>query len=221
MAEALAVVGLVLAIIQFVDSSSKIIERLNEFRSGTDEAPQTFRDLKIQLPLLQETLKKTKTQAEAGFIDTDIQTAVLNVVKGCQEQVELLDNVLVKTLPATGDSRIRRGVKAFLSVGQEKDVQKIVARIQQYQISLIHYQTTPAMQALAIRSKPLFAVPFEQDPRFTGRQGLIDDIDRHFKIHRRVALAGLGGVGYALQPSYESKSCWTMSQPPVSVLSKC
>src|SRR3984957_14151021 len=221
MAEALAVIGLVSAIVQFVEFSSKIIERLNEFQSSIDEVPQTFRDLKIQLPLLRETLKKTKTHAEAGFIDTDIQTAILNVVKGCQEQVELLDNILVKTLPVTGDSRIRRGVKAFSSVGQEKDVQKIVARIQQYQVSLIHYQTTPATQVLPTRNKPLFAVPFAQDPRFIGRQGLIDDIDEHFKIHRRVALAGLGGVGYASQPSHESRSCLPISQLPTSVLSKC
>src|SRR4051812_32616835 len=187
MAEALAVIGLVSAIVQFADSSSKIIERLNEFQSSIDEVPHTFRDLKIQLPLLRETLNKTKTHAEAGLIDTDIQTAALNVVKGCQEQVELLESMLVKTLPATGDSRIRRGVKAFLSVGQEKDVEKIVARIQQYQVSPIHYQTTPATQALTTRNKPLFAVPFAQDPRFTGRQVLIDDIDKHFKIHHRVA----------------------------------
>ena len=125
MAEALAVIGLVSAIVQFVEFSSKIIERLNEFQSSIDKVPQTFRDLKIQLPLLRETLKKTKTHAEAGFIDTDIQTAILNVVKGCQEQVELLDNILAKTLPVTGDSRIRRGVKAFSSVGQEKDVDSL------------------------------------------------------------------------------------------------
>ena len=221
MAEALAVISLVSSIVQFVEFSSKIIERLNEFQSGIDEVPQTFRDLKIQLPLLRETLKKTKIHAEAGFIDTDIQTAVLNVVKGCQEQVELLDNILVKTLPVTGDSKIRRGVKAFSSVGQEKDVQKIVARIQQYQVSLIHYQTSPVTQALPTRSKPLFAVPFAQDPSFTGRQGLIDDIDKHFKIHHRVALAGLGGVGYAFQPGHESKSCLPIFQLPISVLSKC
>ena len=211
MAETLAVIGLVSAIVQFVEFSSEIIERLNEFQSGIDEVPQTFRDLKIQLPLLRETLKKTKTNAEAGFVDADIQTAVLNVVKGCQEQVELLNNILVKTLPVTGDSRIRRGVKAFSSVGQEKDVQKIVARIQQYQVS----------QALPTRSKPLFAVPFSQDPSFIGRQGLIDDIDKHFKIHRRVALAGLGGVGYVFQPGYESKSCLPVFQLPISVLPKC
>jgi hypothetical protein len=203
MAEALATIGLVSAIVQFVEFSSKIIERLDEFQSGIDEVPQTFRDLKIQLPLLRETLKKTKLHAEAGFIDTDIQTAVLNAVKGCQEQVQLLDDMLVKTLPTTGDSRIRRGFKAFSSVGQEKDVRKIVARIQQYQVSLIHYQTTPATLVLPTRSKPLFIVPFAQDPKFTGRQSLIDQIDKHFETNRRVALAGLGGVGYA---SYESRS---------------
>jgi hypothetical protein len=221
MAETLAVIGLVSAIVQFVEFSTKIIERLNEFQSSIDEAPQTFRDLKVQLPLLRETLKKTKTHAEAGIIDTDTQNAVLDVIKACQSQVELLDNILVKTLPLTGDSRFRRGVKAFSSVGQEKDVQKIVDRIQQYQISLIHYQTTPVAQALPTRSKPLFTVPFAQDPRFIGRQDQIDDIDEHFKKHRRVALAGLGGVGYALQPSHEFKSCFHVSQPPISIRSKC
>jgi len=196
MAEALAIIGLVSAIAQFVDLSTKIIERLTEFQSRLDEAPQTFRDLLVQLPLLQNTLERTKASAETGIIDIDTKQAVLEVVKGCQSQVKQLDDILVKTIPVAGDSRLRRGVKAFKSVGQEKDVQTIMARIQQYQISLIHYQTSPATQALSIRRKPLFTVPFERDKRFIGRHDQMNDIEKLFKTHGRVALAGLGGVGY-------------------------
>jgi len=197
MAEVLAAIGLASSIVQFVDFSSKIVDQLNEFKSSVDEVPRTFRDLQVQLPLLRDTLKRTKAQAEAGSIDADTQKAVLNVVEGCQAQVKLLDDILIKTLPRTGDSRFTRGKKAFHNVRQEKTVRGIVDRIQQYQISLIHHQTTPAPQALSMRMKPLFTVPFVRDPRFTGRQSQLMEIDERFKTHRRVALAGLGGVGYA------------------------
>jgi hypothetical protein len=195
MAESLAIIGLVSAIAQFVDLSTKIIQRLTEFQSSLDEAPQTFRDLIVQLPLLRQTLKSTKAHAETGIIDVVTQKAVLEVVEACQTQVQRLDDILVKTLPATGDTRLRRGVKAFKSVSQERDVQQIVGRIQQYQISLIHHQTSPATLALPVRRKAMFTVPFERDPRFTGQQDQMNDIDKLFKRRGRVALAGLGGVG--------------------------
>ena len=52
MAEALAIVGLVSAIVQFVDFGGKIMERLNEFNSDIQEVPKTFQAVKVQLPLL-------------------------------------------------------------------------------------------------------------------------------------------------------------------------
>ena len=56
MAEALAIVSLISSIVQFVDFSSKIVHRLNEFHSSLDEVPKSFRDVKIELPLLVDTL---------------------------------------------------------------------------------------------------------------------------------------------------------------------
>jgi hypothetical protein len=63
MAEAVAVIRLVSAIVQLVDYGTKIIKRLNEFQSDIDQVPQTFRDIKNQLPLLLNTLQRTKAQA--------------------------------------------------------------------------------------------------------------------------------------------------------------
>jgi hypothetical protein len=105
MTEALVIVGLASTIVQFVDFSTKIIQRLDEFQSRVGEVPQTFRDLKIQLPLLRDTLKRAKAETEAGLIDADTQRAVLDVVEGCQLQVKRLDNILIKTLPTPADSR--------------------------------------------------------------------------------------------------------------------
>ncbi len=41
-----------------------------------------------------------------------------------------------------------------------------------------------------------FTVPFERDPKFIGREGIIADIGRQMEVQRRVALAGIGGVGW-------------------------
>jgi nucleoside phosphorylase len=43
-----------------------------------------------------------------------------------------------------------------------------------------------------------FAVPFERDSKFIGREDVIAEIDRRFEVQRRVALAGIGGVGWVL-----------------------
>lgn len=39
----LAVIGLVSAIVQFVDFGNKVVGRLNDFRESIDEVPKTFR----------------------------------------------------------------------------------------------------------------------------------------------------------------------------------
>lgn len=45
------------------------------------------------------------------------------------------------------------------------------------------------------RSKAHFLVPFDRDPQFVGREDIITDINHKLEIKRRVALAGIGGVG--------------------------
>ncbi|KAI9766209.1 MAG: hypothetical protein M1839_005011 [Geoglossum umbratile] len=40
-----------------------------------------------------------------------------------------------------------------------------------------------------------FSVPFERDLKFIGREDIIAEIDKRLEVQRRVALAGIGGVG--------------------------
>src|ERR1700722_15200610 len=142
MAESLAAVGLVSAIVQFVDFTAKVIERLNEFHSRAKDAPQSFSDLKIRLPLLRLTLDTVCSQAKAKLVDPKAQEALLDVVSGCQAQVRVLDDILSRMLPAQGDGRVRRGMKALSSVVQEKTLRRVMDRIQEYKLNLIHHQTT-------------------------------------------------------------------------------
>jgi hypothetical protein len=142
MAEALAIVGLVSSIVQFVDFSLKIVHRLNEFHSSLDEVPKSFRDIKIELPLLVDALDRTKKQTEDGCFSKNAQEAIWSVVKGCQSQVEQLNDVLEETLPTKGDSSWRRGKKAFSSISQEKKVQQITTTFRNYVQTLTYHQAT-------------------------------------------------------------------------------
>jgi hypothetical protein len=198
MAEVVAAIGLVSSIVQLVEFGSKIVNRLDDFQSNVGQVPQTFRDIKNQLPLLLNTLQRTKTQAEAGDIDGDTQRAILSVVEGCRSQIQLLDETLVKTLPAKGESKWRRGVKVFRSVSQEKDIQQIVQRLQTYVSTLTYHQAAGRPNTLSVLTKPLFTVPFERDHNFVGRSDILEQVDQKLKAYSRVALAGIGGVGQVL-----------------------
>ena len=71
MAEALAIVGLVSAIVQFVDFSTKVIGRIDRFRSKNNKVPVGFRDISVQLPLLMSDLKRTKERIELHGVALD------------------------------------------------------------------------------------------------------------------------------------------------------
>jgi hypothetical protein len=87
MAEALALIGLASAIVQFVDFSTKVIGRIDRFRSKNNEVPVVFRDIKIQLPLLISGLKRTKERVERHEVALETQSAVLAVVQSCHAHV--------------------------------------------------------------------------------------------------------------------------------------
>lgn len=44
-------------------------------------------------------------------------------------------------------------------------------------------------------SKAAFLVPFDKDDKFVGREDILSKIDERLKNKRRVAIAGIGGVG--------------------------
>jgi N-terminal domain on NACHT_NTPase and P-loop NTPases len=109
MAEALAAVGVVASIVQLVEFSSKILHRLDEFRSSAGEVPKSFRHIRAELPVLQDTLRQTKEAIDAGSVEDRTKKTLLPAIQGCQDQIEQLDAILAKTLPESSDSRRTRG----------------------------------------------------------------------------------------------------------------
>lgn len=113
MAEAMATISLVSNITQFITLGSLVVKRVNEFRNSVNDFPKVFRDIKTELPLLLDTLQRTKEQAELGKVTDDTQRALLPVVNGCSDQVKLLDEMMNKVLASSKDSSWQRSRKAF------------------------------------------------------------------------------------------------------------
>jgi hypothetical protein len=198
MAEALAIIGLVSSIVQFVDFSSKIVERLSEFQSSLNEVPKTFRDIKSELPLLIDVLKRTESQVHCGDINRDTHDALAVVVEGCRNQVQLLDDILVKTLPKVGDSSWKRGRKAFSSVAQEKRVHQITTTLRNYVQILTYHQATTGISRQAVLPstvKTVSMVSARQNNTIVAQEKLLEDINKMLRGERCSALTGISGIG--------------------------
>lgn len=139
MADPLTVIGIVANIVQLVDFSTKVLARLNEFQSTLGEIPRAFRHIKAELPVLQETLRQTKDTIDNGAIEDSTKAALLPAVEGCKNEVEALDGLLAETLPAAGDSRLKKTKKALWSITQDGKVESITKVLRGYIATLTFY----------------------------------------------------------------------------------
>jgi hypothetical protein len=139
MAEVLAVVGVVSSIVGLVDFGSKVLHRLNEFQSSRGEIPESFKHIKEKLPILLETLNQTKLAVEKGSIKEETKEALSSVVDGCQTQITLLNDLIVKSLPQEGDSWRKKTSKAISSLRQDAKVTKITITIRSHIQDLTNY----------------------------------------------------------------------------------
>ncbi len=218
MAEALAAVGLASAIVQFIDFGTKIVNRLSDFSAEVGEVPKTFRLIKVQLPLILDTLQQTKDQADARQVNEKSAEALKAVIVECTATVQQLDEMVTKALPNDKDSSLQKYRKALSSLTQDKKVAQLLAAIEHH-ISILTYSQTVVISRsskdLPIRpaaqcsdssppqpnQKPCFMVRFEQDPNFVGREDELREINERFKEQHRVVLSGIGGVGYVISLS--------------------
>jgi hypothetical protein len=212
MADPLAIIGLVSAIVQFVDFGSKIVGRLNEYREAGNDVPKTFQSISLSLPLVIDNLKRTKDQASAGEISNETANALKPVLEACLLHTQKLELLLEKALPVEGDSTWRRGKKAILSLTDWKAVQKIMSELNSHLKHLSYFLalngSTPSGQTVLDgtsqplrpntqgRLQPCFMVKFARDKNFVGREDIIKEINRRFLDKQPcVAIAGIGGVG--------------------------
>jgi len=140
MVEPLAAVGVAASVIQLVDFTTKVVSRLDEFRSNVQEVPESFRQVYDQLPVLSATLERIQDVVRADSVANNLDAPFLRVVNNCREKILELDAILEKTLPAVKDRARTRCMKAILSLGQDDKVNKIAGTIQNYMQTLIFYR---------------------------------------------------------------------------------
>jgi len=142
MAEALAVVGIVANIVQLVDFGSNVLKRLEEYQSKLGDIPESFRHIKAELPVLLDALRQTQSVIDAGSMQNESKNALLPAIEGCKVQIQLLDEAILKALPALSDSWIKRGGKALKSFRYDAKVERITAVIRGYIQTLTYHATT-------------------------------------------------------------------------------
>jgi hypothetical protein len=208
MAEALAVVGIVSSIIQVVEFSAKVADRLNDFASSVGDIPKAFRHIQTELPLIIDSLRRIQSQAESGSVEPTTTNAVWPVLKDCQREITRLQNILDKTVPSIGDSSWERRKKAFLSLGKDKDVAEIADSLSRYVRVLTLHQTIEGSKSESQppptydQLKPLCftLIPFDRNPHFVDREDIFEQIDESFTVRKgsqpKAALFGLGGIGW-------------------------
>lgn len=125
MAEAVAIIGLVSAIVQFVDFGTRVVNRLHEFQSEVADGPKVYQDIQNRLPLMLELVNKIQVRLVAGQIDRPSQATMLPVVESCILQMKLLSDLLFNVFPQASESSWKRGKRAFYSVTRESEIEKI------------------------------------------------------------------------------------------------
>ena len=191
------------------------MKRLSDFSAEVEDVPETFRLIKVQLPLILDTLQQTKDQADARQINEETAKALKAVVDECIATVQQLDEILTKALPNGRDSTWQKYRKALSSLAQDKKIAQLQASIKRHIPILTYYQTVvisrsskdlpfrataqPSDTNLPQRNpRPCFMIRFEQDPSFVGREIELMEIEERFKEQHRVVLSGIGGVGYVM-----------------------
>ena len=218
MAEAIAVISFVSAICSLADYGTKVVTRLNEFRKSVKELPTSFLHISVQLPLLVEIVRRLSNQASRGEIAPDTEKLLKPVVEGLHNEIKKLDAILQKVLPSAKASTWEKGIKAVKSVGAQKEVDEFAAVIRDYVSNLTAFQSThnsdlirrlgtfleeqrlnaPTPEPTPARTS-IWLNKYDSDADFVGREGTMIEIEQQLKEkNHRVALAGIGGVGYQL-----------------------
>ncbi|RFU73930.1 short-chain dehydrogenase [Trichoderma arundinaceum] len=199
-------VGLAGVILQFVELGAKVTKRVKDFSSAVDGTPKAFKQIRTELPLIVDGLRRIQRNIDTGSIDKETQEVLLPVVIGCLSETEHLDTLLEKALPLGGDSSWDRRIKALRSLAYDKKIEEIAESLDRYTKSLVFHQVIDNFNSTRLEQQPpppytdpFWLVPFDRNSSFVGRDDIFADIDRAFTVQEgsqpKAALCGLGGIG--------------------------
>ncbi|KAL8959796.1 MAG: hypothetical protein Q9193_003399 [Seirophora villosa] len=197
MAEAIAAISFVSAIISLVDTGSRMLSRLREFSEASQEIPESFKHLNAQLPIVLDALRRTEARANDGLVDKRTQEALVPTIQGCRDRVAGLYDILEDVLPSKTDSSLDRAIKAAKSLSKDRKVQKLLKDIDSYLTSLTFHNTSGDAMNIGrdVPVRRLNMTPADRDKNFVDRPDIFRELDITMKEYGRAAVAGIGGVG--------------------------
>lgn len=138
MAEALAVVGLVAAIAQFIEYASRLSTRLDELSSSTSG----FASLSARLTAVVAVVKRIHKQTELDMFDSLEGQAFMKLINSTSRDVNSLLGLLDKALPGVKDSSLARYIRAVKSLSGDKEIQRVISRLNSNIQVISLFQTT-------------------------------------------------------------------------------
>jgi hypothetical protein len=201
----ISTLSLVANIIQVVSFGTTVVKRLEEYRSKTGDLPEAFKHISIKLPALLHKLKQTEAAANNGTIPAADRKVLMPILSGCTKEIQTLEQIIAKALPKDGDSGVKRGFKAVGSLRYDARVEKSIREIERYIPLLTYFAVATNNTTPLPRPSPGTTSPFPRDPHFVDRDVLTEVLARSQTLCPRLALVGLGGVGYIhISASYAS-----------------
>ncbi|KAH6854701.1 hypothetical protein B0I37DRAFT_302065 [Chaetomium sp. MPI-CAGE-AT-0009] len=204
----ISAISLAAAAAQFIDLAVKVVNRLVDFGANVDQAPKAFRQIRTELPLIIDGLRRIDDRGREGSQgDSVSRAAVYRVIEECQEVVKQLDELLDKILPSPDASSWERRRKAIASLTSDAKVEELAKSLNKYIQALTFHQVVAstaiqASTASGTQAEKLgiwWLVPFDRNSSFVGRDEIFRTIDATLTVKEGVqpkaALWGLGGIG--------------------------
>lgn len=219
MAEALAVIGILSSIIQLVDFSAKLLDRLNDFVTNARDVPDAFRNIYIQLPLTAATLQRLSHGIQGNGLTDNEQKALRAIIDRNLELIHDINDVLSRTVPSKSSSSFEKRLLALQSLRHDKRIQKASEQLLQNVNLLTFFQATQIQDSAPnISRRPsdatlinepeatdfqhglnLGGAPHLAEGNFVGRELELKQLSNMLKpnLQRQsvVAVVGMGGIG--------------------------
>jgi tetratricopeptide (TPR) repeat protein len=217
MAEALAVVGLISAVVAFVEVGSKFAAKLQYFHQSGKRIPSYLSDVSAQVSLLIEVVEQIREDGESNQIPESTCQCLFQAVKGCSRRTQELGILLEQIAISRDDSRAIRVRKFWRGVLQERKLLDLLRSLEAYKslISLKLLQDTrrTVQEKTDKVDRGHYHVPPLKVLQFIGRAEALETIAASLRPGseggRKIAvLLGMGGAGKTQIALEYCKQAW-------------
>ena len=136
-AEFIAVLGISASAIQVIQTCTKILSRIKEYRQHTP-----FNDLAIQLRLFTKDIEDLKSQDCRRYLNPDGEALLVQVLEGCRQQLEKLDDQILSLIPPANSSRFARTFRGIRSLRKDTKLHGLLGILSVYHSAITLHLST-------------------------------------------------------------------------------